>query len=51
MIEQQNNLLAAEKLSCIPSLATDINHIGTIDLELKNAEFLILIVLITREYK
>lgn len=37
MIAQQIYLLAAEKLSCIPLLAADINHIGTIDLELKNA--------------
>lgn len=51
MIEQQNNLLAAEKLSCIPSLATDINHIGTVDLDLKSAEIFILIVLISKEYK
>lgn len=45
----QTNLLAAEKLSCIPSLAADINHIGTVDL--KNSAFFnsILIVLITRE--
>lgn len=46
----QQNKLAAEKLSCISLLATDINHTGTIDLELKNALFFILIVLITREY-
>lgn len=47
----QQSMLAAEKLSCIPSLATNINHIGTVDLELKNAVFFILIVLITREYE
>jgi len=48
---QQNNLLAAEKLSCIPLVATDINYIGTLDLELKNATFFILIVLVTREHE
>jgi len=37
VIAQRNYLLAAEKLSCIPLLAADINHIGTTDLELKNA--------------
>lgn len=31
--------------------ATNINYIGTVDLELKNAVFFILIVLISRGYE
>lgn len=51
MTAQQNNLFTAGKLSCVPLLASGINHVGTIDLELKNAVFFIVIVLITKEYE
>lgn len=50
MIEQQNNLFTAGKLSCVPLLATGINHVGTIEVGL-NAVFFMVIVLITKEYE